>query len=344
MSLYAMSSYQSKEYDYQLIKEQSKTDVELSIIVPLFNEAAVVEQFHRRLTCVLDAMSTGSEIIYIDDGSSDETWRKLQLLSQNTSEQALIRLSRNFGKEAAMSAGIEAARGSAVILIDSDLQDPPELIPDMVDMWRKGYDIINMRRRERHGESWLKKTSAAVFYRLLNRLSDIPIPGNVGDFRLLSRRVVDHINALPEKTRYMKGLFSWPGFRQKVLFFDRDPRAAGETKWNYLKLLGLAFEGITSFSIQPLRLASWGGFLTATLAVLYALVIVFQALTLGIAPPGYASLMVATLFLGGVQLLAIGLLGEYVGRIFIETKQRPLYLVMKKSIKPASRRLTGVAS
>ena len=313
--------------------------ITLSIIVPAYNESAVIEQFHDRLTAVLDTMAASSEIIYVNDGSKDDTWKKLQLLPQNKSEQVLISLSRNFGKEAAMSAGLEASRGKAVILIDSDLQDPPELIPDMLTQWHEGYDIINMRRRERHGESWLKKTSAAVFYRLLNKLSDIHIPENVGDFRLLSRKVVDHLNALPEKTRYMKGLFAWPGFRQKEILFDRDPRMAGETKWHYFKLLGFAFEGITSFSVRPLKLATWTGVGIFTGALIYALMIIMQTLVYGQAVAGYASLMVVMLFLGGVQLMAMGLLGEYVGRIFIESKQRPLYLTMKKLTKPATNHL-----
>ncbi|WP_281647082.1 glycosyltransferase family 2 protein [Parendozoicomonas sp. Alg238-R29] len=311
----------------------------LSIIVPAYNESSVIDQFHSRLTAVLDGMAAPSEIIYINDGSSDDTWRKLQVLPESSSEQVLISLSRNFGKEAAMSAGLEASRGDAVILIDSDLQDPPELIPDMLAQWRGGYDIVNMRRRKRHGENWFKRTSAAAFYRVLNKLSDIHIPENVGDFRLLSRRVVDHINALPERTRYMKGLFAWSGFCQKEILFDRDPRLAGKTKWHTFKLIGLAFEGITSFSVHPLKLATFTGISISLLSLVFAFVLAFKNVAYGVPVAGYTSMTVVMLFLGGIQLLAIGLLGEYVGRIFIESKQRPTYLTMKKITKPAASRL-----
>ncbi|CAM3565798.1 glycosyltransferase family 2 protein [Parendozoicomonas haliclonae] len=325
----------TKPFSYAVWNDQSNLPLNftLSIIVPTFNEAEVVETFHQRLTLVLDKIPVSSEIIYVNDGSTDNTWQKLKALPQSRSEQVLIALSRNFGKEAAMSAGLEASRGAAVILIDCDLQDPPELIPGMLAEWQNGYDIINMRRRKRYGESWLKKLSALLYYRLLNRLSDIHIPENVGDFRLLSRRVVDHINALPEKTRYMKGLFAWPGFRQHELFFDRDPRLAGKTKWHYLKLFGLAFEGITSFSVHPLKLATWIGVAISLLSLIYAIVIVFKTLLYGDPVAGYTSLMAVMLFLGGIQLMAMGLLGEYVGRIFIESKQRPNYLTSQKIIR-----------
>ena len=306
----------------------------VTVIVPSFNESDVIEEFHQRLTEVLNRLSFATELIYIDDGSTDDTWKKLQALPACKSEQLLICLSRNFGKEAAMSAGLEASHGDAVILIDCDLQDPPELIPWMLTEWQQGYDIINMRRRKRLGESWLKRASATAYYRILNRLSDIHIPENVGDFRLLSRRVVNHINALPEKTRYMKGLFAWPGFQQKELLFDRDPRQAGNTKWRYLKLFGLAFEGITSFSTQPLKLATWSGLCISLLSLTYASAIIIKKLLFGDVVAGYTSLMVVVLFLGGIQLLAMGLLGEYVGRIFVESKQRPRYLTQKITTKP----------
>ncbi len=308
----------------------------VSVIVPCCNEVDVIEQFHMRLTTVLNQLPTRSEIIYINDGSTDATWQSLLKLPPSTSEQVLICLSRNFGKEAAMSAGLEASRGAAVVVIDSDLQDPPELIPKMLTVWQGGYDIVNMRRRKRYGESWLKKLSAALYYRLLNRLSDIYIPENVGDFRLLSRRVVDHINALPEKTRYMKGLFAWPGFEQKELLFDRDPRMAGSSKWHYLKLIGLAFEGLTSFSTHPLRLAIWLGMAISLLSMVYAAVIVVRTLLFDIPVADYAFLMTTVLFLGGIQLVVMGFLGEYVDRIFVESKQRPSYLTSQTTIKPAT--------
>ena len=306
--------------------------VTLSVVVPVYNESQVIDRFHHRLTEVLDALAFSSEIIYINDGSTDNTWDKLQALPQSHSKQILTTLSRNFGKEAAMSAGLDSSQGEAVIIIDCDLQDPPELIPDMITRWQDGFDVVNMRRRKRHGESWLKRCSAAAYYRLLNRLSDIAIPENVGDFRLLSRSVVDQVNALPEKGRYMKGLFAWPGFRKTEIVFDRAPRLAGESKWPLLKLLNLAMEGITSFSVSPLKLASWSGALISLIAIGHGV------FSLGINPGNHSPLITVVLFLGGIQLIAVGLLGEYVGRIFIETKQRPVYLTMKTITRPATQR------
>ncbi|NOH53839.1 glycosyltransferase family 2 protein [Vibrio coralliilyticus] len=310
--------------------------VTLSVIVPYYNEAEVLPELHQRLTEVLSALPDSCEIIYVDDGSSDDS---LQLVESFTAESCTIRsigLSRNFGKEAAMSAGLEHSRGLAVILIDADLQDPPELIPQMLAKWREGYDVVNMQRTERQGETWFKRASAAAFYRLLNTLVKSDIPENVGDFRLLSREVVDHINQLPERNRYMKGIFVWPGFKQATLPFQRDARFCGETKWNYLKLIGLAVDGITSFSIKPLRLATLLGVLIAGSALGYGAFIVFKTLLFGEVVTGYPSMMVVQLALGGIQLLSIGVLGEYIGRIFIESKGRPLYLVQSVNEKPAT--------
>lgn len=299
----------------------------LSVIVPFYNEADVLPVFHQRLTCALDSLPDRCEIVYVDDGSTDTSRTLVERLDPGSSRVTCIGLSRNFGKESAMSAGLEHCQGLAVILLDADLQDPPELIPVMLAKWREGYDVVNMQRRRRLGESWLKRTSAALFYRLLNTLTKVEVPENVGDFRLLSREVVDHINTLSERNRYMKGIFSWPGFRQATLPFDRDARFCGETKWNYLKLLGLAVDGITSFSIRPLRLATILGSLIALSAFVYGAVIVVKTLLFGDAVSGYPSMMVVQLALGGIQLLCIGVMGEYIGRIFIETKRRPLYIV-----------------
>ncbi|NAX20644.1 glycosyltransferase family 2 protein [Vibrio sp. V39_P1S14PM300] len=299
----------------------------LSVIVPFYNEADVLPVFHQRLTCVLDSLPDRCEIVYVDDGSTDTSRTLVERLDPGSSRVTCIGLSRNFGKESAMSAGLEHCQGLAVILLDADLQDPPELIPVMLAKWREGYDVVNMQRRRRLGESWLKRTSAALFYRLLNTLTKVEVPENVGDFRLLSREVVDHINTLSERNRYMKGIFSWPGFRQATLPFDRDARFCGETKWNYLKLLGLAVDGITSFSIRPLRLATILGSLIALSAFVYGAVIVVKTLLFGDVVSGYPSMMVVQLALGGIQLLCIGVMGEYIGRIFIETKRRPLYIV-----------------
>ena len=316
--------------------------VTLSVIVPYYNEQEVLPELHARLTAVLDQMPETSEIIYIDDGSTDES---LNLVNQFTSLSSSIQsvaLSRNFGKESAMSAGLEHSNGLAVILIDADLQDPPELIPDMVAKWREGFDVVNMQRSERLGETWFKRKSAAMFYRLLNSMVKSDIPENVGDFRLLAREVVDHINRLPERNRYMKGIFAWPGFKQTTITFQRDARFCGETKWNYFKLFGLAVDGITSFSIRPLRIATVLGGLIAASAFIYGMMIVVKTVLFGDPVTGYPSMMVVQLALGGIQLLSVGVLGEYIGRIFIETKQRPLYLVQSVNQKQPSKILATV--
>lgn len=317
------------------VPNHTKSPVTLSVVVPYFNEQDVLPELHSRLSSVLEQLPDSSEIVYIDDGSNDSSLTVVESFSSRTTAIKSIALSRNFGKEAAMSAGLEYCSGLAVILLDADLQDPPELIPQMLDKWREGYDVVNMQRSERLGETWFKRKSAALFYRLLNSMAKSRIPENVGDFRLLSREVVDHINRLPERNRYMKGIFSWPGFKQVTMSFQRDARFCGETKWNYLKLFALAVDGITSFSIRPLRLATVLGCLIAGGAFVYGMVIVVKTLLFGDAVTGYPSMMVVQLALGGVQLLSIGILGEYIGRIFIETKQRPLYLVQSISEKQA---------
>ncbi len=309
--------------------------ISLSIIVPFFNEEEVLPEFHSRLTKVLDELPISSEIVYVDDGSKDNSLALVESFTSIASSISVIGLSRNFGKESAMSAGLEHCRGQAVILLDADLQDPPELIPDMVSKWREGYDVVNMQRSQRDGETWFKKFSAASFYRVMNAAAKIDVPENVGDFRLLSREVVDHINQLPERNRYMKGIFSWPGFKQTTVQFKRDARFCGETKWNYLKLLGLAMDGITSFSIRPLRIATALGSMVALSAFVYGMFIIFKTLMFGEPITGYPSMMVVQLALGGIQLLSIGLMGEYIGRIFIETKNRPLYLIQSVVDKPA---------
>ena len=307
----------------------------LSIIVPFYNEQEVLEEFHSRLTKVLDSLPITSEIVYVDDGSKDNSLDVVSSFTSINSSFSVIGLSRNFGKESAMSAGLEHCRGQAVILLDADLQDPPELIPQMIAKWREGYDVVNMQRRQRDGETWFKKFSAASFYKVMNAAAKIDVPENVGDFRLLSREVVDHINQLPERNRYMKGIFSWPGFRQATIQFNRDARFCGETKWNYLRLIGLAMDGITSFSIRPLRIATAVGGGVALSAFIYGMVIVFKTLMFGEPITGYPSMMVVQLALGGIQLLSIGLMGEYIGRIFIETKNRPLYLIQSVVDTPA---------
>lgn len=319
--------------------QQTDANVTLSVIVPFYNEQDVLPEFHRRLTATLDDLLLQSEIIYIDDGSTDKSRSIVESFSLSSSLVRCISLSRNFGKESAMSAGLQYSQGEAIIVIDSDLQDPPELIPNLIDKWLEGYDIVNMRRSDRLGESWLKRFSAACFYKLLNSIAKLEVPENVGDFRLLNREVVDHINQLPERNRYMKGIFSWPGFKQTSISFQRDARFCGETKWNYLKLLGLAVDGITSFSIRPLRIATIAGALTALSAFIYGSFIVIKTVFIGDPVSGYPSIMVIQLALGGIQLLCIGLMGEYIGRIFIETKQRPLYLIQSIHEQPTKKQI-----
>lgn len=302
----------------------------LSVIVPAYNEQEVLPIFHARLAAAmteLPELSGRWEVLYVNDGSKDNTLEVLQGLQQRDTAVGVANLSRNFGKEAAMSAGLKLARGSAVILIDADLQDPPELIGEMVRVWQQGADVVNMKRVSRDGETWFKKASAAWFYKVINALSDVHIPENVGDFRLLSRRAVDALNQLPESNRFMKGLFAWIGYKQVVVDYARHARAAGHTKWPYFKLLNFAVEGITGFSVVPLRLASYAGFLTAFSAFVYALFLLVKTLTLGESVKGFPTLILTILILGGLQLMAMGIIGEYLGRLFMESKRRPLYLL-----------------
>ncbi|EGA70900.1 hypothetical protein VISI1226_16713 [Vibrio sinaloensis DSM 21326] len=314
---------------------ESESEILLSVLVPYYNEEEVLPAFHERLMPVLDSIDGLCEVIYIDDGSRDNSQSIVAGFESEHSNIVSLNLSRNFGKEAAMSAGLEYSRGQVVTILDADLQDPPELLPEMLEKWREGFDVVNMQRKERHGETWMKQKSAAWFYRVMNSVSQMDVPENVGDFRLLSRRVVEHINQLPERNRYMKGLFSWPGFTTTTLQFERDPRLVGETKWNYLKLIGLAIDGISSFSIRPLRLATLLGAVMAAFAFLYGFIIICKTIFLGEPVVGYPSIMVVQLGLGGIQLLCIGLMGEYIGRIFIETKRRPLFIVQSNIEKQA---------
>jgi len=300
---------------------------ELSVVIPMYDEQEVIAMAYERLTAVLGGLEMSYEIVLVDDGSRDGTsWAMRRLAAQDPSVTAIF-LSRNFGKEAALTAGLEHASGNAVIVMDADLQDPPERIPDMIRAWREGADVVCMRRRSRAGESWFKRYSASRFYRLLNAISDVEIPPDTGDFRLLSRRAVDALRRLNERNRYMKGLFAWIGMPTTVIEYDREPRAAGISKWDYLALLNLAFQGITSFSTAPLRLAMGTGLATALFGVIYALWIVTKALVLGDPVQGFPSLVSMMTILGGAQLLSIGLLGEYIGKTYYEAKQRPVYLV-----------------
>ncbi|MFY0479866.1 glycosyltransferase family 2 protein [Achromobacter marplatensis] len=299
----------------------------LSVVIAFLNEREVLPLCLARLRAVLDGLGVPYQIVFVDDGSCDGSAEYLQSKISTEPSLKLVRLSRNFGKEAAMTAGIVHAEGDAVILLDADLQDPPELIPDMVRAWQAGADVVCMRRRGRAGESWAKRASAYAFYRLLNRLSRTAIPADTGDFRLMSRRAVRALLKLPERCRYMKGLYAWVGMPTRIIEYDRAPRAAGSTKWNYFALFRLAMEGITSFSTAPLRWATGAGVTAALLGAVFGAVIIFKTLIYGDDVAGYPSLLATITFMGGVQLLTIGLLGEYVGKTYLEAKQRPVYLV-----------------
>jgi len=310
----------------------------ISVVVPVYNEEAVLPEFHRRLAAVLESIAVPAEIVYVNDGSHDGSTAFLVALHSREPHVAVIDLSRNFGKEAAMSAGLDHARGDAVIVIDADLQDPPELIPDMLRAWREGSDVVLMRRRTRAQESWFKKLTARAFYRAIGKIGTIEIPPDVGDFRLLSRRAVAAVRQFPERSRFMKGLFAWIGFPCREIQYDRDGRYAGETKWNYWRLWNFALEGITSFSVVPLKLASYVGFATALVAFAYGGYFVLKTLAFGDPARGFPTLVAVVLFLGGLQLMALGIIGEYLARMFIEVKQRPLYLVQRRL--PPQRPLT----
>lgn len=301
----------------------------ISLIIPCYNEQAVIRPCHDRVGAAIAPLSDYDfEIIYINDGSTDDTLALLCDIQSHDIRVRAINLSRNFGKEAAMTAGLDHARGAAIIILDADLQDPPELIPDLLTAWKtENADVVYGQRLSRDGETWFKKFSAAGFYRVINWISRLQIPRNTGDFRLMSRRAVDSLKTLREHHRFMKGLFAWVGYKQIPLPYHRHPRLAGRTKWDYLKLWNLSLEGITGFSITPLRFASFFGVLIAAFAFFFGTLILIKTLFFGIEVQGYASLMVMMTFLSGIQLLSIGLLGEYIGRIFNETKRRPIYLI-----------------
>lgn len=301
----------------------------VSVIIPMFNEQDVIPACYQRLKRVADTSSYGFEFLFIDDGSCDNTFEIVRGIRLKDNRVKLIALSRNFGKEAAMSAGLDYASGDAVIVIDADLQDPPELIPLMLESWAQGAEIVCMRRESRKGETRLKQLLAHCYYRVLNYLSDVAIPEDVGDFRLMSRQAVNALLSMPERNRYMKGLFAWIGYTPVFINYDRDPRFAGKTKWGFFSLLKLGFEGITSFSIKPLRWMMGIGFLTSFCGFLYGVWIVGNTLLFGNPVAGYPSIIAILSFLGGLQIFSIGLLGIYVGKSYSESKQRPIYLVQE---------------
>ncbi|NOY72954.1 MAG: glycosyltransferase family 2 protein [Gammaproteobacteria bacterium] len=319
---------------HSLFNESDPNRPILSIIIPVFNERDVLPLCLPRLNTVIQQLDTTTELIFIDDGSCDGSAEYLTEQVAINATICIIRLSRNFGKEAALTAGLDHAKGDAIIILDADLQDPPELIPEMLKEWRKGRDIVLMQRRSRAGESWFKRTTAYLFYRFLHGLTRSQIPADTGDFRLMSRRAVEALKQLPERNRFMKGLFAWIGMPTVILKYDRNPRAAGTSKWDYLGLLQLALEGITSFSISPLRWVMGLGMIAAFIGGAFGLWIVFKAVILGDPVHGYPSLVSVITFLGGIQLIAIGILGEYVGKTYIETKQRPNYLIRDITYAP----------
>lgn len=303
------------------------TKNKISIVVPFHNEASNIAELYERICTALKDEPENWELVCVNDGSIDDTLSELIALNRRDPRVHVIDLSRNFGKEAAMTAGIDHACGDAVIPLDADLQDPPEVIPALLQKWREGFDVVNAVRESREGDGWSKRVTAHLFYRVINRLSKVKIPADVGDFRLMSRAAIDALKQLPERRRFMKGLFAWVGFRTTAIKYHRAPRYAGTTTWNYWKLWNFALEGITSFSSVPLRLSAYLGFAVSLFAFVYAIKIIGSTILFGNPVKGYPSLIVMVLLLGGIQLMALGVIGEYLGRLYEESKQRPIYVV-----------------
>jgi len=300
----------------------------ISILIPAYNEEQVLDKLMVRLANLAnDTKDYDFEFLFVNDGSKDKTLQLIREYAEKDPRVSYINLSRNFGKEIGMIAGLDHVQGDATVIIDADLQDPPELIPEMIRLWEEGYDDVYAKRKSREGESWLKKFTSRMYYKTLQSVTRIPIQEDTGDFRLLDRRVVEALKQFRESQRNTKAMFSWVGFYKKEILYDRDPRAAGETKWNYLKLVELAIDGITSFTTAPLRIATYAGIIVSVFAFLYLIYLVIRTTLFGSDLAGYPSTMAVILFLGGVQLLSLGIIGEYIGRIFNETKQRPLYLI-----------------
>ena len=313
---------------FQNLMRKTKNPL-ISLIVPVFNEEESIELFLETVSKILDPEGLSYEFLFINDGSTDNTLQILLERSRINPSVNILDLSRNFGKEAALTAGIDYAKGDVMVPIDVDLQDPPELIIQFVKFWREGYDVVYGLRASRKGDDFKKQMSAGMFYRLFNLFSPIHIPENAGDYRLFDRRVAEVLKLLPEKNRFMKGLFAWAGFRSIGVTFDRPQRQAGHTTWNYWRLWNFALDGIVSFSTLPLRVWSYVGFFIALFSFFYGAFILTKTLIMGIDLPGYASLMTVVLFLGGVQLFSIGILGEYLGRLVKEAKARPIYVIDK---------------
>ena len=312
-----------------------RVNIELSIIVPCYNESEVVEKFFSAMVGnngILNNLGLNCELVFINDGSKDNTLELLKAQKEIYSNKSnldikIVNLSRNFGKEAAMSAGFSVASGEAIVPMDADLQDPPELIAKFVELWRQGYDVVLAKRNDRQEDSFAKRFSSSLFYKLNNKISDVKLPDNVGDFRLFTRKVLNAINSLPENQRFMKGIFAWVGFRSITIEYKRPQRIAGSSKFNGWKLWNFALQGITGFGTLPLRIWTYIGFIVSFFAFIYASFLILRTLIMGIDLPGYASLVVIILFLGGLQLIGIGILGEYVGRIYMESKRRPPFII-----------------
>jgi glycosyltransferase involved in cell wall biosynthesis len=300
----------------------------ISLLIPAYNEQEVLTHLYERLNKLAgETPDYDFEFLFVNDGSRDRTLEIIKKYAEIDHRVAYVNLSRNFGKETAMLAGIDHVTGDATVIIDADLQDPPELIPEMIKYWEEGYDDVYAKRRSRAGESWFKKATSELFYKILQKSTNIPIQQDTGDFRLLDKRCIEALREFRESERYTKGMFSWIGYKKKEVLYDRDPRAAGETKWNYAKLTNFAIDGITSFTTAPLRISTFLGLLVSLAAFIYILYLVIRTIAFGTDLAGYPSMMAVILFLGGIQLLSLGVIGEYVGRIFNETKNRPLYFV-----------------
>lgn len=307
--------------------EQEKKKL-VTILVPAYNEQEVLHLLYDRLEKLMNENTNYDfEVLLVNDGSKDKTFEIMQELREKDKRFCYLNLSRNFGKETAMIAGLDYCKGDAVVIIDADLQDPPELIPEMIKYWEEGYDDVYAKRKSREGETWLKKFTSKMYYRVLQGFTRIEIQKDTGDFRLLDRRCVEALKSMRENQRYTKGLFSIIGYNKKEILYDRDPRAAGQTKWNYGKLIDLSIDGITSFTTSPLRWAAIIGCGVSVIGFVYMLYIIIKTIVTGIDVPGYASLMVVILFLGGIQLIFLGIIGEYLGRTFNESKHRPLYFI-----------------
>ena len=297
-----------------------------SFVIPIYNEEETILELYRRVSAVMDRLDGTVELVLINDGSRDKSLKLIREIHQQDQRVCYLSFARNFGHQIAVTAGLNFARGQIVIVLDADLQDPPELIPDMVEKWRQGYQVVYAQRTQRHQESWFKRFMAYTFYRILKNLADVEIPTDTGDFCLMDRQVVDVLNSMPERNRYIRGLRAWVGFQQTAIGFERDPRFAGEVKYSFRKSLGLGVNGIVSFSKVPLRLSTYVGLLSAVIAIIMALLVIYWRFFAGTSTlTGYATLIVAVFFIGAVQLVSIGILGEYIGRIYEEIKGRPLY-------------------